>query len=174
MNIAKDKVISVSYELRTSENGEIVEKTQEENPLTFLFGHGNMLPKFESNLEGLKQGDKFEFKLDSQDAYGKYNPKAVIDVPKSAFEVEGKVDEKLLQLGATVPMMDNNGNRFNGIVKEILDEKVKMDFNHPMADQNLFFNGEILEIREASENELKHGHVHQGGEDHECTDCGKH
>lgn len=164
MEIKKEKVVSITYELRKDgESGEIVEKVTSENPLTFIYGVGGMLPKFEENLSGMKAGDSFTFGLNSEDAYGPVVENAVVDVPMDVFKVDGKVDENIVQIGNMVPMMDNNGNRLNGKILEIKDEAVKMDFNHPMAGEDLHFTGAVTEVRDATEEELSHGHVHKNG-----------
>ncbi len=171
MEITKDKVVSVAYELRKdSEQGNVVEKVNQEQPLTFLYGNGNLLPKFEENLSGLKIGDSFSFLLPSDDAYGPVLENAIVHVPKNIFEIDGKIDENILQTGNMVPMMDKDGRRLNGKILEIEDEVVKMDFNHPMAGSDLHFTGEVTEIREATEEELSHGHAHN---DKNCEDCGE-
>ncbi len=173
MMIEKDKVVSLTYELRVNKvDGELIESLNESAPLTFLYGSGRLLPKFESNIEGLKSGDSFTFDLACEDAYGPLNENAVVNVPKAAFEINGVVDHDLLQIGNTIPMQDSSGNRLNGIVKEVNGDKVKMDFNHPLAGNHLFFNGMITEIREASEEELTHGHIHNSGSCGCCSDCG--
>ena len=157
----KDNVVSIVYELRTgSKAGEVVEALTPDNPLTFLFGTGGLLPKFEENLSGLTSGDKFEFLLNSEDAYGPVVESAIVDVPKSIFEIDGKIDENLMKIGNSVPMMDSEGRRLNGMVLAIEGDAVKMDFNHPMAGNDLFFKGKVTEVRNASEEELTHGHVH--------------
>jgi FKBP-type peptidyl-prolyl cis-trans isomerase SlyD len=163
MTIKKDKVVSIIYDLRIdSPEGEIVESLNQDKPLTFLYGSGNLLPKFEENISGLKLGDSFDFDLAVTDAYGEVNETAIVDVPISAFEIDGKLDEDLVKLGNTIPMRDNAGNRLNGVVKEISSENVKMDFNHPLAGNHLYFKGQVTEVREATEEELSHGHVHSG------------
>ncbi len=164
MVINKDKVVSLIYELRLdSPSGEVVEELTQDNPLTFLFGSGNLMPKFEENINGLQIGDDFNFDLASVDAYGEVNEAAIVEVPISAFEMDGKIDHNLLTLGNTIPMRDNSGNRLNGVVKEVTTENVKMDFNHPLAGNHLFFKGQVTDIREATEEEISHGHVHGGG-----------
>jgi len=172
MIIEKDRVVSVSYELRNSKDGEIVEKTQPTSPLTFLFGHNNMIPKFEENLSGLKSGDKFEFNLSPADAYGEFSKEAVLDIPVTVFAPDGKIDENEIYIGRQITMQDKSGQRFNGVVLEIQKDTVKMDFNHPMAGQALFFTGEIVEIREATSEEIQHGHIHQ--HKHDGCGCGEH
>ena len=160
----KNNIVSIVYELRSgSQEGEVVEALTPENPLTFLFGTGGLLPKFEENLSGLTSGDNFEFLLNTEDAYGPVVESAVVHVPKSIFEVDGKMDENLLKVGNMVPMMDAEGRRMNGKILTIDEEAVQMDFNHPMAGNDLFFKGQVSEVREATEEELTHGHVHGEG-----------
>ena len=110
MEIRKEKVVSITYELRKDgENGEVVETVTGDNPLTFLYGVGGMLPKFEENLDGMRAGDEFRFGLNSEDAYGPVVENAVVDVPIDVFKVDGQVDHNMLQIGNMVPMMDNSG-----------------------------------------------------------------
>ena len=173
MEITKDKVVSITYELRKdAENGEVVETVTTANPLTFIYGTGGMLPKFEENLDGLKAGDTFKFGLNSEDAYGPVVENAIVEVPLDVFKVDGEVDNNILQVGNMVPMMDNSGNRLNGKILSIGEDAVKMDFNHPMAGKDLFFTGTVTEIREATEEELSHGHVHGSGGGCASGNCG--
>jgi FKBP-type peptidyl-prolyl cis-trans isomerase SlyD len=169
MIIEKDKVVSLVYELRTdSSDGEVVEALNDQNPLTFIYGSGSLLPKFEENISGLKVGDSFDFELKSLDAYGVVTPEAIVDIPKHVFMVDGAFDDKLVQVGNSIPMMDNQGNRLNGVVVDIESDNVKMDFNHPLAGDDLFFKGKIVDVREATEEELSHGHLHS----HSSCGCG--
>lgn len=157
----KNSVVSIVYELRSgSKQGEVVESLTSENPLTFLFGTGGLLPKFEEQLNGLKTGDNFEFLLNSEDAYGPVVENAIVHVPQTVFEVEGQIDENLMKIGTMVPMMDSEGRRLNGKVLAIEGDAVKMDFNHPMAGNDLFFKGKVTDIRSATDEELSHGHIH--------------
>ena len=89
-----------------------------------------------------------------------------MDLPISTFTVDGEVRKDMLNIGQVVPMQDQNGNPLNGTVMEVADDKVKMDFNHMLAGKELNFTGEILEVREATQAELDHGHVH-GPDGHE-------
>lgn len=160
MVITNEKVVSLTYDLRVDNaQGDVIESIKDDNPLTFLYGVGNLLPKFEEHLDGLKVGDSFNFDLTASDAYGDVNDQAIVDVPITAFQVNGSVDDSLLKIGNTIPMRDNTGNRLNGVVKEITNDNVTMDFNHPLAGNHLFFSGTVTEIREATEEELSHGHV---------------
>ncbi len=161
MTVSNEKVVTLVYQLRVDNNeGDIVESVKEEKPFVFLYGAGLMLPKFEENLNGLKAGDKFEFILNCEDAYGKATEEAVMDLPKNMFEVEGKIEDGLLAEGNVIPMQNNEGQKFNGVVVEVKDDTVTMDFNHPLAGDDLHFSGEIMEVRDATKDEIDHGHVH--------------
>ncbi len=155
MEISRNKYVTVSYVLRLQGfEGEIVEETTEDKPLEFIFGTGRMLQMFEDKLEGLKSGDDFSFKLSADEAYGQVNEEAKVSIPRNIFEVDGKMDEELIKVGNMVPMQDAQGNRLNGIVLDVTDETVRMDFNHPLAGDDLFFSGAVKEVREATESEI--------------------
>jgi len=161
MIIEKNRVVSLIYELRVDDsNGEIIEALNDSKPLTFIYGTGALLPKFESNIEGLKIGDPFKFELKCDDAYGIATEEAVVEIPKNVFEIDGQFDSEMVKEGNAIPMMDNDGNRLNGVVVSVNTETVTMDFNHPLAGDDLHFEGKIVGIREATNEELQHGHIH--------------
>lgn len=173
MIVAKDRVVSLTYELRLDQpDGEVIESLEANAPLTFLYGGGGLLPKFEENISGLKVGDNFDFNLKSNEAYGEVNLDAIVSIPISAFEIDGKIDNNMLTIGNKIPMQDASGNKLTGVVQEVTSDNVKMDFNHPLAGNDLFFKGEITEIREATDEELTHGHAHYPGSCEGCSDCG--
>lgn len=167
MNIQKNAYVALTYELHTDgHDGPLVEKCDASRPLGFVFGAGRMLPAFEAALEGMEAGQTFEFSLSPDDAYGRREPDAIVDIPKSVFVgPDGQLREDLMQLGARVPMSDSEGRRMIGIVIEVSDQAVKMDFNHPMADETLFFRGEVIEVRDATVDELL------GSQSHGCGGC---
>jgi FKBP-type peptidyl-prolyl cis-trans isomerase SlyD len=155
MKIEKYKMVSLIYELRECDSaGRIIEALDENWPLKFIFGTGRLLPVFESNISSLVKGDIFRFTLNSEKAYGEKREEMIINVPISVFETNGKINEDICRVGNEVPMKDTDGNPLNGIINEISDTYVKMDFNHPMAGLDLFFSGKIVDVREATENEL--------------------
>lgn len=170
MVIEKDKMVSLTYTLRELDlKGEVIEEVDNTNPLKFMFGAGQMLQKFEENLSKYGAGDKFEFALAPEEAYGEKREDLVVDIPKTVFEVDGKFDDKICQVGNQVPMADAQGRRLMGVVTEIKDNDIAMDFNHPMAGVPLYFSGDILEVREATEDELN---MFNG--DSSCNTCGSH
>ena len=155
LEIGKYKMVTLTYDLRIDdENGEMIEQATVDKPLQFLYGAGVMLPKFETHLAGLKQDDPFNISLQKNDAYGEVNNDAIVELPKSVFIVNGEFDSELIKVGNTVPMMSSNGQRMNGLVLEVTDETVNMDFNHPLAGEDLFFSGKVIEVREASDDEV--------------------
>jgi FKBP-type peptidyl-prolyl cis-trans isomerase SlyD len=161
MKIERNTFVSLTYQLRLNgAEGEMIEETGTETPLEFVFGAGRMLEMFEQKLEGLGAGDAFNFELKADEAYGDINDDAVVDLPKNIFEVNGAIDEEMLTVGNTVPMQDANGNRLNGIVLDVTDEIIKMDFNHPLAGDDLHFSGAVLSVREATEDELMEASGH--------------
>lgn len=155
MKIERNRFVTLTYKLRLNgAEGELIEETGDEKPLEFVFGSGRMLEMFEQKLEGMSAGDAFDFELKANEAYGDVNDDAVVELPKNIFEVSGSIDDELLTVGNTVPMQDAHGNRLNGIVLEVSDEIVKMDFNHPLAGDDLHFSGSVIAVREASEDEI--------------------
>lgn len=158
MSISENKIVSVSYDLYVKTEGgdpELMESATADKPLTFCYGIGMMLPKFEAELKGLKVGDKFDFVIPCDDAYGEYNEEHVVDLPKNIFEVEGKFDSEMIFVGNVVPLMDAEGNRLNAEVLEIGEDTVTVDLNHPLAGEDLHFVGNVLDSHEATEEELK-------------------
>ncbi|MEZ4919968.1 MAG: FKBP-type peptidyl-prolyl cis-trans isomerase [Saprospiraceae bacterium] len=167
MIIEEKKVVLVHYTLNEeNEAGQLIESTVGKEPLGFIFGVGMMIPEFEQNLKGMKAGDKFAFGIQAENAYGAYDEKALVEVPKAMFEHEGKIPEGLLEVGNVLPLTDKDGHQFQGMVAWVGLDKVKLDFNHPMAGVNLYFTGEVTEVRDASAEELDHGHVHGPGGHH--------
>jgi FKBP-type peptidyl-prolyl cis-trans isomerase SlyD len=169
MKITKNKVVSVTYELVTKdENGNdvLLEKADPSHPMIFLFGHSGLPEKFESELDGLQVGDPFKFSLESEEAYGDFEEEAVVRLPLDVFKVEGKFTPTDFPVGSVVPMSDAEGNIMQGRVLEVTDKDIEMDFNHPLAGMDLFFTGNVVEVRDASAEEIAHGHVHGPGGHH--------
>ncbi|RDV16333.1 peptidylprolyl isomerase [Pontibacter diazotrophicus] len=170
MKIEQNKVVTLTYELRIlDENNEqnLIETATEEQPMVFIYGMSGLPEQFEESLQGLNTGDSFDFKLDTEDGYGEYNEEAVVELPKNVFEVDGSVPNDMLEEGNYIPMADSEGNQLQGRVQEVGEETVTMDFNHPLAGKQLFFKGKVQDVRDATKEEIDHGHVHgEGGHQH--------
>lgn len=155
MKINRNMHVSLSYTLRSeSHEGTVIEETQEGKPLDFIYGAGLMLPKFEEAILGLAKGDDFKIEIPHLEGYGPTFEDRVVELPKNLFEKEGVFDAEMVAVGNILPMMDGSGNRMDGKVLELTEEAVKMDFNHPMAGQDLFFTGAVMDLREATDEEL--------------------
>lgn len=156
MKIGKNKFVSLIYELRCcNKNGSIVEIVTAEEPLTFVYGRGELLDEFESNLKGLKKGDDFEFQIIADNAYGHFSEDAVVDLPKEIFEQAGVNLKEILFIGNEVPMKDKDGNEYTGIIVKLKKSSVVVDFNHPLAGEDLYFKGEVIEVRTPTAEELE-------------------
>ena len=176
MKISANKFVSATYDLYVGgEEGkeqELMEKATDARPLSFIFGMGMMLEGFEEKLAGLVAGDTFDFTLPSDQAYGEYIDENVVELPRSIFETDGKIDEDIIFENNTVPMMDQEGNRMNGTIIKIGDQTIKMDFNHPLAGEDLHFVGKVIDVRDASEDEVKQFvDGCQGGCEGGCDGC---
>ena len=157
----------MTYKLtEADENGHMIQEVEKDKPFVFLYGSGFLLPKFEENIMGLEPGADYAFPLASDVAYGPKRDDAKMELDKKIFEIEGKIDESILKIGNDIPMQNDQGQTLMGKVMEIADDKVMMDFNHPLAGIDLFFKGEVIDVREATAEEMEHGHVH-GPEGHQ-------
>lgn len=167
MSISKNKVVSLTYELREDNgSGDIIEVVKADQPFVFLFGAGGLLPEFENNLEGKVIGSNFAFQIMAANAYGEFDESALEYVPKEIFMIDGKLADDLLQTDRVINLRDQEGRLVRARVAEVGEAEVLLDFNHPLAGVNLHFSGEILDIRDASAEELEHGHVHGPGGHH--------
>lgn len=171
-----NKLIAAQYQLFTiSENGErkLVEETTKEQPFVFITGFDAALDALEERLENLKLGEKFDFELEKEKAFGEYEPSRVIELNKEMFIVDGQFDSKNIFKGAQIPLKNEDGNFFIGTVLEIGDAAVKVDLNHPLAGKKLNFKGYIIENREATKDEIKTmlSHMNGGGCGGDCSGC---
>ncbi|QCR34800.1 peptidylprolyl isomerase [Nissabacter sp. SGAir0207] len=171
MKVAKDLVVSLAYQVRT-EDGVLVDESPVSAPLDYLHGHGSLIAGLEKALEGHDVGDRFDVHVGANEAYGTYDENLVQRVPKDVFM---GVDE--LQVGMRF-IADTDQGQVPVEITEVEDDHVTVDGNHMLAGQNLNFNVEVVAIREATADELAHGHVHgeHGHHHHEHGDscCGGH
>jgi FKBP-type peptidyl-prolyl cis-trans isomerase SlyD len=156
MKISENKYVVIAYDLNVGEGEEqeLMEQATVEQPMEFIFGTNSMLDTFEKQLEGKEAGAEFNFHLTPEDAYGEYDDAQILELPKNIFEIEGKIDNNVLFEGNVVPMMDSSGSRLMGSIVSIGDDFVTMDFNHPLAGENLYFSGKVLDVRESTAEEI--------------------
>lgn len=173
MKIEKNRVAVLTYMAEV--DGEIVDRATKESPLDYIQGCHMLLPRFEAEVEGKEEGDTFAFSVPPQEAYGEYEPASRFDIPKSSFEVEGKLREDLLVPGKIIPMLNGEGYVCHARIIEVKEDSVTVDFNHPMAGKTLNFTGTVLSVREATEKELAEGlHGEFLPQEHGCGHCHGH
>ncbi len=160
MHIAEQSVVSIHYTL-TNDAGETLDTSDGREPLVYLHGAQNIIPGLESELTGKSVGDSFDVTIQPEEAYGTVNPELVQTVPHSAFEGVEKVEP-----GMQFQARGDDGETQVITVTEVADSGVTVDGNHPLAGQVLNFSVRVEEIREATEEEIEHGHVHGPGGHH--------
>tara|TARA_B110000483_G_scaffold31235_1_gene37901 strand:+ start:31 stop:537 length:507 start_codon:yes stop_codon:yes gene_type:complete len=157
LTVSENMVASVHYTGTLPESGEVFDSSEGREPLSFLVGHKQMIPGFEEEIMGAKVGDKKEFTLPSERAYGDRDEAAVQQIAREQFaQLE---EEATLEVGMQLVAQGQEGP-MPFIISELSDEMVTADFNHALAGQALTFNVEIVELREATGDEQAHGHAH--------------
>ncbi len=155
MIIEKNRVGIIAYTLQVNNaTGEILEEATTAQPKTLVFGTGRIMQSFENKMLGLKSGDFFEFTLTPAESFGEFMQDLLMEVPKSVFMVNGQIQDETFGVGKVVPMMDEEGNPFDGKVLAINEKTVSMDFNHPFAGKGIYVKGKVLNVREATHDEL--------------------
>ena len=151
------KYITVAYSLYTDNSEgvhELVEQAPVEHPFQFITELGVALEAFEAKLKELNAGDEFDFTLSVDEAYGPYEQEHVIELPKSTFMLNGRFQNDVIFEGAVIPLVNADGNRFQGLVLEVKEDVVIIDLNHPLAGKELHFKGSVVTSREATDAEV--------------------
>ena len=153
------QVVSMEYTLWV--DGEVVDSSQGNEPLEFLAGHGNIISGLESKMRGMKLGESQDVDIRAGDAYGEYDAEAVMDVPRNQFPADMPIEP-----GVELSVRDDSGESRYARIDEVGPETVRLNFNHPLAGKDLKFNVKVLGLREPTDEELAHGHVHEAGHHH--------
>lgn len=157
--IANDTVVQFNYTL-TNSDGDVLDKSNGE-PLAYLHGHHNIISGLESKMEGKSVGDKFTVTVAPEDAYGEYLAEAVQEVPRANFQgVEN------IEAGMQFQSQTDDGHVMLVTVKDVNDDIVVVDGNHPLAGVTLTFDVEVVDVRKATADEIAHGHAHGAGGHH--------
>lgn len=157
--VADNVVVSLDYKLTV--DGEVLDEAGADDALQFLQGHRNIIPGLESAIAGMKIGESKTVVVPPETGYGEVDKEAIDEIPASEFP-EGVNPE----VGMELDVKDKEGNEMYGRVLSIQDDKVTMDFNHPLAGKELHFDVKIVDLRPATGEELAHGHVHAHGHHH--------
>jgi FKBP-type peptidyl-prolyl cis-trans isomerase SlyD len=166
MKVEANKVVKIIYELEIGDENdrEMLEIVEEDEPMVFIQGMSSLPEAFEVQINGRQAGDEFKFSVDASEGYGDPDPEAIIDFPIENFKIEdGEIPEGMLEIGNMIPFSNEDENKMNGRIIEVTEETVILDFNHPLAGQNMHFTGKVLAVRDATKDEIAHGHVHGEG-----------
>ncbi|RUO57887.1 FKBP-type peptidyl-prolyl cis-trans isomerase [Pseudidiomarina insulisalsae] len=154
--ISQDKVVGIHYTVKTAE-GQLLDQSKEGQPLQFIFGRGMLIKGLEDALAGKTEGDKFTAEIAPEDAYGERHDGLIQSVPRTLF------GDNPVEPGMQFRASTDNGEQ-SVIIVEVNDDQVTVDGNHPLAGVSLNFDVEVVEVRDADQSELDHGHVHSDGD----------
>jgi len=157
--VQKNVVVSMEYTLHV--DNEEIDSSRGQDPLQFLAGHGNIISGLESEMIGMKVGDSRDVVILPADAYGEFDEEAFMNVPRGDFPKDMPIEE-----GSELTVKDDSGQSRYARVDNIDGDVVTLNFNHPLAGDELHFNVKVIGLREPTDEELEHGHVHQDGHHH--------
>ncbi|EGH00062.1 FKBP-type peptidyl-prolyl cis-trans isomerase SlyD [gamma proteobacterium IMCC2047] len=160
MTVAQDKVVSIHYKLINADNGDLIESSKDRPAMAYLHGANNLIPGLEKALEGKNVGDEFQVTIAPEDAYGPRHDSGVQKVPLEALK-----DIENIEVGMVLTAQTEQGPANLQII-EIGETEVTVDANHPLAGTTLIFDVSVESIRDASAEEIEHGHAH-GPEGHQ-------
>ncbi len=159
--VADDLVVSLAYTLRDDE-GELIDSAPDEEPLEYIQGYGQIISGLEEELYGMALGDEKDLIIAPENGYGEYDTEATQIAPLDAFPQEMQIE-----IGLPVEIYgEDDDDPIEGFIADIYDDSVLLDFNHPLAGETLHFHVKVVGLRDASAEELDHGHVHGDGHDH--------
>jgi FKBP-type peptidyl-prolyl cis-trans isomerase SlyD len=157
--VQNDVVVSMEYTLHV--DNEEVDSSKGQDPLQFLVGHGNIISGLEREMMGMKVGESKEVIIPPAEGYGEFDENAFVNVPRNAFPSDIPVEE-----GTELTVKDDSGQPRYARIDTVEGDVVTLNFNHPLAGDELHFNVKVVGLREPSSEELEHGHVHQDGHHH--------
>ncbi len=157
--VADDMVVSLAYELKV--DGEILDSSEDAEPIQFIQGQGHIVQGLESELYGMQEGESRQITVGAAEGYGELDPSAVVDVPRSEFPPEIPLNP-----GVKLQMRDRDGDVVYATIQEVGDNNIKLNLNHELAGKELHFDVTVVSVRPATDEELAHGHVHEHGSHH--------
>jgi FKBP-type peptidyl-prolyl cis-trans isomerase SlyD len=158
--IIDKSVVTVHYKL-TDDQGNVLDSSEGSKPMAYLHGAGNIIPGLEKALEGKAEGDSLQVRVEPAEAYGEVNPEGIKTIEKTAFQGVESVEP-----GMAFEAQTPDGTKQQIVVKKVEGDAVTIDTNHPLAGVALNFDVQIVGVREATKEELDHGHSHDGGHSH--------
>jgi FKBP-type peptidyl-prolyl cis-trans isomerase SlyD len=142
-------------------DGELLDSSDGQGPLQFLVGYGNIIPGLEEEMRGMKIGDSKDVVVEPKNGYGEFDSEAFMKVPRADFP-----KDMPMEVDTELTVRDEEGNARYARVDSIEDDNVTLNFNHPLAGDELRFHVKVVALRDPTEEELEHGHVHEEGHHH--------
>ena len=158
--IQDDTVVTMDYTLKV--DGGVVDKTEGDDPIQFIQGHGQIIPGLERQLYGMTVGESKRVVVTPDEGYGEADENAYADIPRNEFPPHIP-----LETGVALQLRDQQGEVLDAYIVQVRDESVRLNFNHPLAGKELHFSITVVDLRDATEDELSHGHLHDGDEHEE-------
>jgi len=152
--VQDNDVVSMEYTLRV--DGVVIDSSEGHGPIKYIQGQNNIIPGLEKEVYGMAVGDEKTVEVPPAEGYGEEDPNAFVEVPKSEFPPEIP-----MEVGTPLQLRDNSGQVFDAYIAEVRDDTAVLNFNHPLAGKTLVFDVKIVGIREATPEEIEHGHVHE-------------
>lgn len=157
--VRDNSVVTLDYILKV--DGEVIDSSQENDPILFIQGQGQIIPGLEQELYGMQTGDSKSVVVQPAQGYGMIDKEAYADIPRDEFPAHIPLEK-----GVSLQLRDQQGETMDAFIDEVQGDSVRLSFNHPLAGKTLHFQVTVLDVREATPEELEHGHVHgEGGED---------
>lgn len=153
MKIALDTAVQIHYTLK-NDAGEVIDSSEGAEPLAYLHGHSNIIPGLERELDGKQAGERVNAVIEPADGYGEYDESLVRQIPRSEVQGAGEIEE-----GMQIHAQSDDGVHALTVIA-VDDKNITLDGNHPLAGQTLHFDVEVVAVRDATEDELAHGHIH--------------
>lgn len=150
-----DKMVASIHYTLTNEAGEILDSSEGQEPLSYLHGAGNLIPGLEQALLGKAAGSSMQVSIAPADAYGEIEPERIQVVPRTSFQ-----GVEIIEPGMAFESRDPEGRTLRIVVKSVDGDEITIDANHPLAGQQLNFDVQVVDVRDASAEEIAHGHVH--------------
>lgn len=160
MQVSEHKVVTLNYEV-VDDQGQLIDRSEDDGPLAYIHNTGQLIPGLENALEGRSQGDRLSIDVPPDQGYGERDEEGVQTVSRDQFD-----DDAAIEAGMQFEAQDDDGHQIVTVVG-VDDDNITLDTNHPLAGKTLHFEVEIIEVRDATPEELDHGHVHgPGGHQH--------
>jgi FKBP-type peptidyl-prolyl cis-trans isomerase SlyD len=159
LKVRNGQVVSMEYTLKV--DGVVTDSSEGREPLEFVHGAGNIIPGLEREMTGMAVGDSKDVMIAAAEGYGERDEEAFMDVPRDQFPAEIP-----MKVGTELQVQNQAGQPMFARIEQVEDKSVRLNFNHPLAGKDLHFSVKVVDLRDATDEEVEHGHVHGPGHGH--------